>query len=407
MTVGPKLRIVMYDPGKFLPYYVDGLCRSLSALGLRARVIASPPLFEPVDPDGQYDVDEHFFPFLRGFGNAMLRRQQTIRKAVKATAYPAGVLRTWRALRRGPPGVLHLQWAPVPALDALVVRALKGRHWRVVYTVHDPLPAPTQGPAFRQHRRLLGLSDAVIVHTAQQSREIVSVVPEMAGRVNIIPHGGVRFPLPTAAERMRCREFLRVEPDRPLLLFFGLIKPYKGLEHLVAAMPNVIAQFPRALLLIAGEPLMSLRGLERQIDRLGLRDHVSLRPAFVSADEVPIYLRGADMLVAPYVSVGASGMVVLAQGHGLPVVATRVGGLPEFVECDECGFVVPARDPEALAEAICRGLSDPEMLAEMGLCGGVAWHARTVGLTSRSVPSRCISLLPHAPRAAHRNRSPP
>src|SRR5262245_32984358 len=62
----PTRRIVMFDPGSFIPYYVDALCRGLGALGARARVVASPPLFEAVDAEDRYDVDWHFFPFLRG-----------------------------------------------------------------------------------------------------------------------------------------------------------------------------------------------------------------------------------------------------------------------------------------------------------------------------------------------------
>src|SRR5690348_1847784 len=137
-------RIVMFDPGAFLPYYVDALCRSLAALGVRVRVVASPPLFEPVDPDGEYEIDRFFFPFLRGAARALVRRRARIRQAVKGLSYPFGLLRTWLALRRGRAGVFHLQWAPVPSLDRLLVWALKRRGWRVVYTEHDPLPSPAR-----------------------------------------------------------------------------------------------------------------------------------------------------------------------------------------------------------------------------------------------------------------------
>jgi len=356
----------MLDPGNFVPYYVDSLCGSLGERGLRVHVITSPPLFEPVDPAGRYHVDWLFFPLLDGRIKALVRRRRRLRQALKAVSYPVGLWRTWRALRSDAPGVLHLQWALLPALDGLLVRALKARGWRVLYTVHDPLPESGRPMAHRQHRWLLGLCDALIVHTPQQARQLRDAYPDAAERVHIIPHGGAVFPLPAAAEQAQARRLLGVEPERPLLLFFGMIKPYKGVEYLLAAMPGVLAQFPRAFLVIAGEPLMSLRPLEQQIAQLGLGDAVSLRPSFIPQREVPQYLRAADLLIAPYVDVGASGVVALAQGHGRPVVVTRVGGLPEFVERDQCGFVVPQRSPEALAEAICRGLSDPEALAEMG-----------------------------------------
>jgi glycosyltransferase involved in cell wall biosynthesis len=235
-----------------------------------------------------------------------------------------------------------------------------------VYTEHDPLPVPSRRARRRQHLELLRLVDAVVVHTLQQREEIASAVPEVTERLHVIAHGGARAAMPSKGERARCRERLGVERDRPLLLFFGLIKPYKGLEDLVAAMPAVVARHPRALLLVAGEPLMPLEEIEHRIARLGLSGHVALRPGFVPSAELSTHFVAADLLVAPYVSIGASGVVVRAQEHGLPAVVTRVGGLPEFVEPDACGVVVPPRSPAALADAICRALDDRAALAQMG-----------------------------------------
>ncbi len=234
--------IVMFDPGCFIPYYVDSLCRALSALGARARVVTSPPLFEPVDAEGRYDIDLFFFRSLRGSARTVVRRRSSIRQAVKGLSYPFGVLRTWRTVRGTAPGVFHLQWAPVPALDLALARAVKRRGWRVIYTVHDPLTASSRF-AIRWQRDLIRLSDAIIVHTRQQSREVARFVPDAAGRVHVIAHGGSGFPVFDREARDRDRERLRIEPDRPVLLFFGQIKHYKGLEYLLAAMPGVLARF--------------------------------------------------------------------------------------------------------------------------------------------------------------------
>ena len=365
--VGPAT--VMLDPGNFVPYYVDSLCAALRALGVPVELITSPPLFEKMPRTADYAVRSLFFPFLRGRLGAALRRRRRARQAVKVVSYPLGLLRTWHALRDAPPGVLHIQWALLPLLDRLLIGALRRRGWRVIYTAHDPLPEPVRRVRHEQYRRLLAETDAVVVHTRQEARQIAGAYPEASGRVHVIPHGGVGFPPPSPAERAEMRHALGIDPERPVLLLFGMLKPYKGAEYLVAAMPEVLARFPRALLIIAGEPLMPIRPLGRQIVRLSLTHAVSLRPWFVPREEVPRYLRAADMVVAPYLDIGASGVVALAQGHGIPVVVTRVGGLPEFVEPEACGFVVPARSPSALAHAICRGLADRRALAEMGRRG--------------------------------------
>jgi glycosyltransferase involved in cell wall biosynthesis len=252
-------------------------------------------------------------------------------------------------------------------LDALLVRALRAKAWRIVYAVHDPLPEPLRRTAFRHHRALLLDVDAAVVHTEQQQRELVRRIPEMAGRVSVIVHGAAPRPLPDADERLRSRTALALDHTRPLLLFFGQIKPYKGLEYLLDAMPDVVARFPNVQLLVVGEPLMSLRRFQRQIATLGVHEHVSLRPGFVPAHQVPHYFRAADLFVAPYVRAGASGTLVMAQEYALPTVVTNVGGLPDFAVPGECGFVVPPRSPAALAAAICQALGDNEARVQMGL----------------------------------------
>jgi glycosyltransferase involved in cell wall biosynthesis len=182
----------------------------------------------------------------------------------------------------------------------------------------------------------------------------------------VVPHGGSALPPLTAADRAQARARLGLEADQPVLLFFGMIKPYKGLEFLLEAMPAVLAAFPRAVLLAAGEALMPMRPIHERIERLGLEDAVRLRESFVPQEEAPLYFAAADLLVAPYTDIAASGVVAQAQTYGLPAVVTRVGALPDFVEPEGCGFVVPPRSPEALAGAICRALADSAALAEMG-----------------------------------------
>jgi glycosyltransferase involved in cell wall biosynthesis len=359
-------RAVVFDPGHFTPYYDDSLCRALGAHGAEVRLITSPPLFEAVEPAGHYRVDRLFFRLVGGPLKAWLQRRRHARRMLKAVSYPLGLWRTWRALRGGPPGAFHVQWALAPALDGALMRALGARGWRVVFTAHDPLPGAGRRLAHRQWRWLLGQSHAVIVHTPQQRQRLADAYPSISGRISVIPHGGTAFPLPSAADQARARRDLGLALDRPLLLFFGMIKPYKGLDYLVEAMPRVLACFPRAVLVVAGEPLMGLGSVRRRIAALAIGHAISLRPGFVPGGEVAGYMRAADVVVAPYLEVGASGVVAQAQGHGRAVIVTRVGGLPEFAERDGSGFVVPPRDAGALAEAICRALAEPARTAEMG-----------------------------------------
>jgi D-inositol-3-phosphate glycosyltransferase len=363
---GGSPSMVMFDPGNFTPFYIDGLCRALKAQGVYVRVVTSPPLFEAVDPAAHYGIDCHFFPALKGRVKRLVRRRPRLRQSIKVLGYPVGLWRTWRHLRRSSPGVFHVHWALMPLLDGLLLRGLKRHGWRIVLTVHDPLPPRGRHVAHRLHQWLLRPVDSLIVHTPRLARDLISEYPQSNGRVHVIPHGEATLPPTSDAERAHARWTLGLPTDRPLLLFFGMIKPYKGLEYLLAAMPGVLALAPQAVLVVAGEPLMPLHPFEDQIDRLGIRDSVVLRPSFIAQGDVPLYFVAADLLVAPYLDIAASGVIAQAQSHGRPAVVTRVGGLPEFVEPDECGFVVPPRSSEALAEAIGKALADPDRLRDMG-----------------------------------------
>ena len=163
------------------------------------------------------------------------------------------------------------------------------------------------------------------------------------------------------------RKKLGIAADRKLLLFFGSLKPSKGLEYLIRAFARVQAADPSAHLLIAGEP----RGVDpsvypSQIAALGLAEAVSFRPGYVPTEEVPHYFAAADLVVLPYLRIYQSAVLQLAYSFGRPVVATRVGGLAEDVVEGKSGLLVPPADEQALAAAILELIASPRRLEAMG-----------------------------------------
>jgi glycosyltransferase involved in cell wall biosynthesis len=156
------------------------------------------------------------------------------------------------------------------------------------------------------------------------------------------------------------REALGVAPGDPLLLFFGTIRPYKGLHTLLAALATVRGAHPEVRLIVAGQPWEPWEQYAAQIASLGLTDNVLPRLGFVPEAEVPSLFAAADLVVLPYTHFDAQSAVgAQALGFGRPLLVTRTGGLPDLVDDDPAWCVAPD-DAPALAMALLRFLEDPE-----------------------------------------------
>ena len=369
------MQVIMFDPGNYTPHYVADLCAALASLDVRVELITSPPLFEEVEHSHSFPTQELFFPSVRGARRQFLRRHARLRQALKALSYPLGLWRTWKALKDRPPGVLHVQWALLPALDAVFLRKLRRRGWRVVYTAHDLITDLARPLSRGQWRRMYRQTDAVIVHLARLAQVLRDHSGDIFREIRAIPQGVSTFSVSRDADRGRARQMLGLDADAPLLLFFGMIKPYKGLDSLLRAWPQVLVEFPKSKLLIAGEPMLSFQPLERLIDNLNIRNSVVLKLGYVPSSQAQHLFCAADAVVLPYVEISTSGVVPVAYHYARPVIATSVGGLPELVKEGETGFLVRPGSEAALAEAICRGLRNPSMLAEMG-ARGHEWFER-------------------------------
>lgn len=368
------MRVKMFDPGNFTPYYVENLCNALAALGMEVDLITSAPLFEQTRHERCFPVEEHFFKWIEQ--SAFLRRRALTRRILKVFSYPAGLWRTWRALRTEPAGIFHVQWALVPLFDVALIRKLRSRGWRIVYTAHE-VNSELGGPLRRWlYGRIYRLADVVIVHTPALAAKLRNHSGGYLKDIRTVPEGVSTFPFSPNLDRTSAQRSVGLECTGPVLLFFGLIKRYKGLDYLLRAWPRVVSEFPNARLLIVGEAMLPARTIREWIRKQNIADSVILRLGYVPSEEAQFYFRATDAVVLPYIRISTSSIVPTAYRFERPVIATSVGGLPELVEDGETGFVVPPCDSGQLAEAICRGLRDPHRLAAMGVRGR-AWFNAT------------------------------
>lgn len=140
--------------------------------------------------------------------------------------------------------------------------------------------------------------------------------------------------------------------EQKRILFFGLIKPYKGLDILLEAMPSVLRVIPELKLIIAGAVYGKQQTYEDQIDRLGIRESVETDFRYINEDEMAGYFGKCQACILPYRSATQSGVIADSYSFGIPVIAFNVGGLAEYIQDGETGLLVSEVNKEALAKAI-------------------------------------------------------
>lgn len=273
------------------------------------------------------------------------------------------VVRLWREMRRFRPDVVH-SFLFVANLLAAVVGRLAGARWIVVSQrcSYDAMLPPFWRRVARLSHRL---ADCVIVNSrAALEEERAAGFPP--ARLAHVPNAASSGPFPAVD-----RAALGL-PGGPLVLTVGQLEPIKGHRYVIEAWPAVRRSHPDANLVLVGDG--PARGtLEEQVLRLGLGISVVFAGFRSPADA---YVTACDVLVQPSLTEGMPNAVLEAMAAGRPVIASRVGGVPELVVDGETGLLVPPAEPDALARAIVVLLDDPDLGARLG--AAAALRARTM-----------------------------
>jgi glycosyltransferase involved in cell wall biosynthesis len=259
---------------------------------------------------------------------------------------------------------MHCQWSPLPVVDRYFLQRLRVRV-PLVLTLHDSNPyngAEASCLMRLGHDALGRAADAVIVHTAQAERRLAAAgLPRE--RLHRLPHGllhaaGVR----AAGDLDRPRR----EPGRLVLLQFGKIKPYKGVDLLLEALAALVPQErARLRVQVVGQPYLDTAPLEAYARAHDLQDTVEFRFGFVDEAEIDRLFAGADAVVFPYREIDASGVAMIAVAHGLPVLASSVGAFGELFEDGREARLVPPGDARALAGVLREWARSPEVLPRL------------------------------------------
>jgi glycosyltransferase involved in cell wall biosynthesis len=342
-------RVQIVDPSAFTPPYDHALCSGLAAAGAEVELVTSRFAYGSVPaPDG-YTVRESFYRSTLGAPGSGLRR------AGKLATHVPDMLALRRHARAA--DVVHFQWLTVPWLDG----ALLPRR-PVVLTAHDLLPREPRRGQVAAQRRLMESLDAVIVHSEHGRSQLVDGLALDPAKVHVVPHGAfthlTELPVePLSQELSGARG--------PVALFFGLLRPYKGIEVLLRAWREV----SDAELWIVGRSMMDLPALQASAP-----PGVRFVSRFVADAQMAALFAAADLVVLPYLRTerfDQSGVLASALAFGKPVVLSEIGGFPELAPTGAVRLVPPG-DADALAAALSELLVDPAARARMAAAARAA-----------------------------------
>jgi glycosyltransferase involved in cell wall biosynthesis len=331
------MRVQLVDPAAYTPPYDHALAGALARAGADAELITSHFSYGPVPSGEGYAVNELFYRRSSREGVGARRR-----RLLRAAEHVPDMLRYRRVAETA--DLVHYMWLPIPAFD----RRLLPRKRPRVYTMHWRLPEAGTRIA-RTLTRLLAEMDAVVVHSEHGARRLAGDFGVPTERLRVIPHGAFDYLTRQEDEEPLPAELREV--TAPVILAFGLVRPYKGTDVLLEAFRGLEG----AELWVVGMPRMPMGELRELARRAP--GTVRFVDRFITDPEIPAFMRRADVTVLPYRNIEQSGVLYTALAFGRPLVLSSVGGFPEVAE-QGAARLVPPEDPDALANTLRELLAD-------------------------------------------------
>jgi glycosyltransferase involved in cell wall biosynthesis len=361
------MRVQIVDPSAQTPPFDRALAAALARAGAEVELVTSSFVHgEVAEPEG-YKVTDTMYR-----RSSQLRSGSFARRALGLAEHVPGMLRA-RAFAKGA-DVVHYQWLTLPAVDASLLPKRPAKVW----TTHGILRASDSGGpgGLNASRRALAKMDAVVSLSEYGAGSLVRAgVPRE--QIEVIPHGAFDYLTELPADKLPAE---LEGAEGPVVLFFGLIRPYKGADVLIRAFSRL--GHPDAELWIVGRPLgVDMDELRELARASGAR--VRFLDRFVVDSEVPAIMRRADVVALPYRDAEQSGVLFTALAFGKAIVATSVGGFPEVARAGGGDVIrlIPPADEVALAEALGSVLSDRaererlESAAQAAAAGPFSWDA--------------------------------
>ena len=333
------MRVDVVDPSAYTPPYDHALCAALGAHGAQVSLYTSRFAHGAAPAPHGYQRIESFYRLAARVGHARARR------AVKLAEHVPDMLAYARAARSA--DVVHFQWLAVQHLDGLLLPRARP----LVLTAHDILPREPRAGQRAAQRRLYERFDAIVVHSEHGAQRLTRELGVDRERVHVIAHGALAH---LAGGDVPAR--VPLQSDRKVVLCFGLMRPYKGIDVLLDAWGEGVEG---AELWIVGMPRMDISGLLARAP-----SSVRFLARYVDDAELAACFERADLVVLPYREIDQSGVLFTALAFAKPLLLSDVGGFPEIARTG-AARTFPAGDAGALHGALLELLGDQAARAAM------------------------------------------
>jgi glycosyltransferase involved in cell wall biosynthesis len=270
------------------------------------------------------------------------------------------------------PAAVHFQFFRFNT-DPILFYILSLFHIRLIYTAHNILPHNRFKNDYRLFNLVYKSADKIIVHSAYIKAKLLSMFNIDSSKIEVIPHGNFNHYLPeTEMTKEAARSSLKLGMPDNVVLFFGAIREYKGVDLLLDAFEIICKSKNQIKLLIAGAP--DSAEVEKlyydRIKEISENGNILFFPEFIPSEKVSVYFTASDVVALPYKRIDHSGVVHLAYSFAKPIIATRVGDFEEAIEEGKSGYLVAPDNAKMLAETIIKAFADKESLIRMGKYAG-------------------------------------
>jgi len=225
---------------------------------------------------------------------------------------------------------------------------------KIVWTVHNIVSHERKFSSLELFfsKILIKLCNKLIVHCPSAKEEVMKVYGVSNSSIAVIPHGNYIQIYKNEISKAQARKQLQLSTEVIAFLYFGQIRPYKGVPELIEAFKKL--NYPQAKLLIAGKPLNNEVANAVMRRCIGVK-HIRTIFKFIPDDEIQIYMNAADIIVLPYRDILTSGAVILAMSFGKPVIAPAIGCIPDVLD-SEGGILYDPSEKEGLLKAMKQAL---------------------------------------------------